>query len=73
MEILSSEGVNISYHSWISQVKESVVNDEPVWSRGMEEGKVSVSGDVAIEVGTREGSGVKGCSIDGSIFCPSSL
>ena len=73
MKVLGSEAVDVSYHPWISQIEESVINDESVWSGGVERGKISVSGNVAIEVGMREGSSVKGCPVDGGILCSSSL
>ena len=54
-------------------MEESVVNDEPVWSGGVEGGKVSVPRYAAIEVGIGEGSSMKGGPVDGSVLCPSSL
>ena len=72
-KILGSEGVDISYYSWISQVEESVVNNESVRSGGMEGGKVSVPWHATIEVGMGEGSSMKGGPVDGSVLCPSSL
>ena len=54
-------------------MKEGIVDDESVWGRGVEWGKVSVPWHGTIEVGVREGSGVKGGPIDRSVLCPSSL
>ena len=72
-KILRSEGVDIGYYSFVSQLKEGVVDNESIWGRGVEGGKISISWLVAIEVGMREGSGVKGGPIDRSVLCPSSL
>ena len=72
-EILCSEGVNISYYALVSQLEKGVVNDESVWGGGVEWSEVSVPWLVAIEIGMREGSGVKGGSIDRSVLCSSPL
>ena len=48
-------------------------SDLSVWGGGVEGSKISVSWLVTIEVGMREGSGVKRGSIDRSVPCPSSL
>ena len=72
-KILGSKGVDVSYHSWVSEMEEGVVNDESVWSRGMERGKISVSWYASIEVGIGEGLCMKGGSIDGGVLRPSSL
>ena len=71
--ILRSEGVDIGYHSFVSQLKEGVVDNESIWGGGVEGGEVSVPWLVTIEIGMREGSGVKGGPIDCSVLCPSSL
>ena len=72
-KILGSKGVDISYHPWVSEMEEGIVNDKSVWSGGVERGQVSVSGHASIEVGVGEGSCVKGSSIDGGVLRPSSL
>ena len=72
-EILSSEGVHVSYYSWVSQVGKGVVDDEPVRCRGVERGKVSVPRDIAIEVCMGEGSGMERGCIDGGVLHSSSL
>ena len=54
-------------------MEESIVNDESVWSGGVERGKISVPWYAAIEIGVREGSCMKRGSINGSVLCPSSL
>ena len=65
--------MNIGYHSLVSQLEKGIVNDESVWGRGVEGSEISVSWLVTIEVGMREGSGVKGGSIDRSVLCTLSL
>ena len=54
-------------------MEEGVVDDEPVWSGRVEWGKVSVPWHTAMEVGVWESLCMKGCSIDGGVFCSSSL
>ena len=73
MKILRSEGVNIGYHPLVSQLEKGVVNDEPIWSGGVEGGEISVPWFVTIEVGMREGSGVERSSIDCSVLRSSPL
>ena len=72
-KILCSEGVDVGYYSLVSQLEKGVVNDESVWGGGVEGSKISVPWLVTVEVGVREGSGVKGGSIDHSVLCTSSL
>ena len=72
-KILRSEGVDIGYHSFVSQLKEGIIDNESVWGRGMEGGEISVPQLVTIEVGVRERSGVKGGPIDRSVLCSSAL
>ena len=71
--MLCSEGVDISHYSSVSHLKESVIDHESIWGGGVEEGKISVSWHITIEVGVRERSGMKGGPIDCSVLCPSSL
>ena len=72
-KILCSEGVDVSYYSFVSQLEKGVVNDESVWGGGVEGSKISVSWLVTIEVGVGEGSGVERGSINCSVLCPPSL
>ena len=72
-EVLCSEGVDVGYYSFVSQLEKGIVDDESVWGGGVERSKISVSWLVAIEVGMREGSGVEGNSIDRSVLRPSPL
>ena len=65
--------MDISYYSSVSQLKEGVVNDESIWGGGVEGGEISVPWHVTIEIGMREGSGMKGGSVDRSVLCPLSL
>ena len=51
----------------------SIIDDEPVRRRGMEEGKISVSRDVATEVCMGEGSSMERGCVDGGVLCSSSL
>ena len=72
-KILCSEGVDIRYHSFVSQLEEGVVDDESIWSGGVEGSEISVPWLIAIEIGMGEGSSMKRGPIDHSVLGPSSL
>ena len=72
-KVLRSEGVDIGYHSLVSQLEKGIVDDKSVWGGGVEGSKISVSWLVAIEVSMRERSGMKRDSINRSVLCTSSL
>ena len=58
-EVLVSEGVDISYHSWISQVQKGIVYYGAVRGRGMKDTEVSIARGGAIKVCMREGTSME--------------
>ena len=72
-KILSSKGVNVSYHSWVSQVGKGIIDDGSVRRRGMERSKISVPRDIAIEVCMGEGPSMERGCVDGGVLRSSSL
>ena len=54
-------------------MEESIINDESVWSRGVEGGKIGVPWHTAIKIGIGEGLCMKGGSINRGVLRPPSL
>ena len=58
-EVLVSKGMNVSNHSCISQMQEGVIYCGAVRGSGVENGKISVTRDGAIEVRMGEGASME--------------
>ena len=63
-QVLSSESMNVSDNSWVSQVEKGVINSETTGSRGVENGEFCVLDSSSEEVSNGVGTGMEGDSIE---------
>ena len=70
--ILCTKHVHISYNAGVSKVVKGVVNNKTTSAAGVEDGMVGIFNARSIEIGSGEGSYVKGGAIDGLVLalCP---
>ena len=66
--MLSPKSVDISNNSWISQVKEGIVDKEATSGGGMEDGELCIFYSSSEEIGDRVGTGMKGDGIEWGVF-----